>query len=178
MRAKALWLASIPLLAVAVLFYLHFPSVRAQSSSAPPSAASMTMPMQPASTPQTYAIYAGLWRVDGNFVSTLRVKNELVVASLDVTPVLYMSDGTPYALPPVHVAVAGVALVNINDALTKVPAKIAGHLSQFGNVELHWRYTSAGHVVASVEMLNIPQSLIFIAPFNAIDAAMTGKATA
>lgn len=125
--------------------------------------------------PQTYTIYAGLWRVDGNFVSTLRIKNELVVAPLDVTPVLYMSAGTPYELPAVHLAVAGVALVNVNDALANAPASVADHVSQFGSVALHWQYTSPGHVMASVEMLNVPQSLIFVAPFNGIDATMTGK---
>jgi hypothetical protein len=35
-------------------------------------------------TMKTYTMYAGLWRTDSSFVSTIRVKNVLVVAPLDV----------------------------------------------------------------------------------------------
>src|SRR5438552_984391 len=66
---------------------------------------------------KTYTLYSGFWRTDGSFVSTIRIKNVLVVAPMDVTPVLFMADGTPYMLSSVHVAVSGVTAVNINDAL-------------------------------------------------------------
>jgi hypothetical protein len=39
-------------------------------------------------------MFSGLWRVDGNFQSTIHMKNSLVVAPVQVTPVLCMADGT------------------------------------------------------------------------------------
>ncbi|HEV2419115.1 MAG TPA: hypothetical protein VGX94_15070 [Terriglobia bacterium] len=176
MKSKAISLGIASALIIAGLFfYFYFPAVRAQSPSTPAAAKATAKP--PAAVLQTYTLYGGFWRVSGGFVSTIRIKNELVVAPLDVTPVLYMADGVRYELPSVHLATAGVAFVNINDALAKVPARMADHLSQFGSVELHWQYTSAGHIVASVEMLNVPQSLIFIAPLNGVDPAMPGGHT-
>src|SRR5947208_13663040 len=95
---------------------------------------------RPASTPaqanKTYTLYSGLWRTDGSFVSTIRIKNVLVVAPMDVTPVLFMADGTPYMLRSVHVPVSGVVTVNVNDALASAPQSVAGHVSQFGIVSL------------------------------------------
>src|SRR2546426_1785054 len=34
----------------------------------------------------THTLYCGLWRTDGGFVSTIRIKNSLVVAPLEVNP--------------------------------------------------------------------------------------------
>jgi len=82
----------------------------------------------PAQANKTYMLYSGFWRTDGGFVSTIRIKNVLVVAPMDVTPVLFMADGTPYMLSSVHVAVSGVAAVNINDALAAAPSSITSHI--------------------------------------------------
>src|SRR5437879_6121155 len=87
-----------------------------QSSAGNPSPASVV-----AQTMKTYTMYSGLWRTDGSFVSTIRVKNVLVVAPMDVTPVLFMADGTPYLLPSVHLAISGVATIDINAALANAP---------------------------------------------------------
>src|SRR6266481_791140 len=59
----------------------------------------------------------GFWRTDGGFVSTIRIKNVLVVAPIQVTPTIFMADGTAYPLRPVMLATSGVASININDAL-------------------------------------------------------------
>src|SRR5437867_3293262 len=56
----------------------------------------------------THELYCGLWRVDGGFLSTIHIKNSLIVGPLDVTPVLYMADGAEYALPAVHLPISGV----------------------------------------------------------------------
>lgn len=133
-----------------------------------------TPPPQPPPPLEAYRSFAGLWRTDGSFDSTLRIRNELLVAPLDVTPILFMADGSEYHLAPVHLATGGVAVVDINQALAAAPANVAGHLSQFGSAELQWQYTSPGHVVASVQMLNVPQSLVFVTPFNGVDDTMTG----
>src|SRR5437867_7822387 len=88
----------------------------------------------------THTLYCGLWRTDGGFVSTIRIKNSLVVAPLEVSPTLYMEDGTAYPLPPVNLAIAGVATVNVNQALSLAPPSIARHLSKYGSVGLVYRY--------------------------------------
>src|SRR5713226_1700119 len=49
----------------------------------------------PSQANKTYTLYSGLWRTDGSFASTIRIKNVLVVAPMDVTPVLFMADGNP-----------------------------------------------------------------------------------
>jgi len=132
----------------------------AQSSSPSPSAkTAMTKVMK------TFTMYSGLWRTDGGFVSTIRIKNVLVVAPLDVTPVLFMADGTPYMLPSVHVPVSGVATVSVNDALAAVPQTVASHVSQFGSVSLLWSYSSPGHVSAQVAAIDAPRSLSYTYPF-------------
>ncbi len=117
----------------------------------------------------TYQIFCGLWRVDGGFESSIRIRNELVVAPIDVTPILFMADGAEYDLPTVHVATGGLAGVDVNQALAAAPASVGAHLSQLGSVELRYQYSSPGHLVGSVQMLNTPESLIFVTPFNGVD---------
>jgi hypothetical protein len=98
----------------------------------------------------------------------MRIRNELLVAPIDVIPMLFMADGTEYDLPAVHIPVGGVATVNVNRALAGGSGTLADHKSVFGSAGLRYQYTSPGHVVGSIEMLNTTQSLIFIAPFDGI----------
>jgi len=58
----------------------------------------------------------GLWRTDATFQPVFMLKNLLDIAPMDVTPVLYMQDGTEDDLPQVHLDPAGVAMVNISTA--------------------------------------------------------------
>jgi hypothetical protein len=51
----------------------------------------------PAATLQTQTLVSGLWRVDGAFESTIRIKNSLIVGPIDVSPVLYY--GRWYGIP-------------------------------------------------------------------------------
>ncbi len=159
---------SLPLSAIAILLFLAvaLTSVGAgshftQSSTPQPSAKTAV-----AKTMKTYTMYSGLWRTDGSFVSTIRVKNVLVVAPMDVTPVLFMADGTPYPLPSVHLAVSGVATININDALANAPPSVTGHISQYGSAALIHSYSSPGHVSASMAVIDAGRSLSYTFPFG------------
>ncbi len=118
--------------------------------------------------PQT--LFCGLWRVDGDFTSTIHIKNSLVVGPIEVTPVLYMADGTGYALPPVNLPTSGVASVSVNQALANAPPELARHQSQFGSAALRYQYASPGHVLGSLEILNVGDSLIFTYPFSGVAA--------
>src|SRR5260370_11892219 len=119
----------------------------------------------PAQANKTYVLYSGFWRTDGSFVSTIRVKNVLAVAPIDVTPVLFMVDGAPYMLSSVHVAVSGVDTVNSNDALATAPSSIASHISQFGSAALIYSYPSPGHVTAQMAAIDASRSLSYTYPF-------------
>lgn len=167
---------AVPLLILALTFIAGFgllqkskPS-RAQTDG---QTASSTQPVAATSTGTvaTYTAFCGLWRVDGGFQSTIEIKNSLVVAPLDVTPVLYLADGAEYDLPPVHLAPTAVATVSVNQALANASPEVASHLSSFGSAALRYQYTSPGHVLGAMQILNIPQSLIFISPFSGVAEA-------
>lgn len=139
-------------------FRSTMPIVAAQSTSG--------MGMGGGSQPATYMLSGGFWRTDGAFISTIRVKNVLVVGPMDVIPTLFMADGTPYVLPSVHIPTSGVATININDALAAAPASMAAHLSPYGTAMLMWTYTSAGHVAASIASIDATRSLSYVFSFT------------
>jgi len=112
-----------------------------------------------------YVLFSAMWRTDGGFHSTIRMKNVLVVDPLHVTPVLYMADGTEYTLPPVTVPVSGVATLDINAAVANAPLQVAGHISEYGSIALKYRYPSTGHLAASVAVIDALRSLSFTFPF-------------
>ena len=112
--------------------------------------------------PQT--IFSGLWRVDSNFESTIHIKNSLVVGPLQVTPVLYMADGTEYDLAPVLVPTTGTTMVSVNRALAQAPPAVQGHLSPYGSAALRYRGLPMS-VAGVVDMLDAPRSLLFSASF-------------
>jgi hypothetical protein len=133
-------------------------------------AASQAPPVTSASEPKSQRLFCGLWRLDGGFASTAHIKNLLLTGPLAVSPVIYMADGTEYALPTVTIDPSGLADVSVGDALNNASPKIRAHISQFGSMALTFTSASAVNVVAGVEILNLEQSLIFVAPFQAVGA--------
>ncbi len=162
---------SFPVLIVSstVLLAIAFTLVSVGATDAILPRSNLAQTSQPASAPaqanKTYMLYSGFWRTDGGFVSTIRIKNVLTVAPMDVTPVLFMADGTPYMLSSVHLAVSGVATVNLNDALASAPPSIGSHISQFGSAALIYSYPSPGHVTAQVAAIDVSRSLSYTFPF-------------
>jgi hypothetical protein len=114
----------------------------------------------------THTLVSGLWRTDGGFVANIRIKNALVNAPLEVSPVLYLADGTEYRLSPVTVAVAGVAVVNINNALAHAPPSVTTHLSTFGSAALTYRHPSGGHLIATIALQDSSRSLALMYGFS------------
>jgi hypothetical protein len=108
----------------------------------------------------------GFWRADHTFSPILYITNLLVTNSLQVTPVLYMADGTEYDLAPVTVSAAGVVRVSIADALRVAPAKIQPHISEFGSVGLHYEWHWQNAVSAMVQNLDTTRSLNFNYPVH------------
>jgi hypothetical protein len=66
---------------------------------------------------EEYVAYCALWRTDATFQSTIRISNQLAVSEIDVTPTIYMEDGTAWDLPPVHLANSGTSIVDISASL-------------------------------------------------------------
>jgi len=153
------WLL-IPLLLVGVYFLQHNPqSSRAQASLT----AAIPVIGGPMAGPQT--MFSGLWRVDGNFESTIHIKNSLVVAPVQLTPVLYMADGTEYDLPPVDIPATGTCEVSVNGALAQAPPSARTHLSLYGSAVLRYRGIPTS-VSAKIAMLDAPRSLLFSASYK------------
>jgi hypothetical protein len=154
-----------PFLTVAVTVLVGFAvmlsSVLAGSPerSRPQSPVSSTSPSKP---DEIHVLHGAFWRTDGGFVSTIRIKNILAVAPIQVSPTLFMADGTDYQLPPANVPISGVATLNINDALSAAPQSVAPHVSQFGSVSLAYTYPTPGHVAASVAAIDTSRSLSFV----------------
>ena len=143
-------------LAVALPAAGQFPSSVSGETQAMPQSPYAAPPLP--STPQT--LTSGLWRVDQGFVSTIQVKNAWVVSPMNVTPVLYMADGTPYPLPSVHLAATATTTIDINHALAHIPSEVAEHLSQFGSVALHYK-GNIGAVIAAITIINPLASLSY-----------------
>lgn len=125
-----------------------------------------------------YTATAALWRTDAGFQSTIRLKNVLAVSPLDVTVTLYMADGTPYALPAVHLGNTAVATVSVNAALATAPASLNGHLSQTGSATFQYRYDWAGAALGSISILDTVRSLQYLSTFNFPEPSPTASPSA
>ena len=147
------------LLSLAVLPYTLL-VVHAQSNS--PKA--ITLPHHSPTTPQ--GLEGGLWRVDNNFDPILRLKNVLLKQSLNVTPVLYLADGTEYDLPAMTLEPAGVAQVNIRLALENAPATIQNHMSTFGMAGISYQWSWPA-VIATIQSTDEIASLTITSSLRA-----------
>jgi hypothetical protein len=112
-----------------------------------------------------YTATAALWRTDGGFQSTIRLKNVLSASPIDVNVTLYMQDGSPYALPAVHLGNSAVATVSVNAALANAPASLSGHLSHAGSATFQYNYDWAGAVLGSISILDTVLSLQYLSTF-------------
>lgn len=110
--------------------------------------------------PVDRSLVGGVWRVDHSFVATIQVKNSLLDDTVDMTPVLYMADGTPFVLPKRTLLAHELAEINVNEALRTAPPEVVSHLSERGSVELRFNH-SWNAVNATLQNLDVPRSLIY-----------------
>lgn len=100
----------------------------------------------------------GVWITSQYWKSQLYLKNILKTDPLTVTPVLYLSNGNPIPLAPVHLEPSGTAVVDINQGLAE--SGIASYASLSGYVEV--QYTWPWDVVcATIRDVDQVHSLIF-----------------
>ncbi len=88
--------------------------------------------------------------MDRHYDPIFRLKNVLLKEPLDVTPSLYMADGTEYRLPVVHLEAAGIAQINVRYALQEAPPAIQAHRSEYGMVGVCYAWGWRA-VIATVE---------------------------
>jgi hypothetical protein len=178
-RLRAVLARSFDFYAFSILaLALVFLPVQGDQLSAPPqeptssNAAVTQSPAQAAAVPDPAAAahtqFCGLWRAGGSFRSTILINNVLVTQPMTVQPALFMADGARYDLPPVTIAPGSVEQVSVNDALASAPAALAPHISNYGSaaVSFSWPWDTA--VVADMQVLNEPESLIYRFPFNSV----------
>lgn len=104
------------------------------------------------------SIVGGLWMTDANFKSTIYIRNQVETSPVTVKPVLYLSNGVAYPLPPVILEPSGVAVVSINDALAQQGLAPYATLSGYVEVDYSWPWDPLCVTVSNVDTQH---SLIF-----------------
>jgi len=63
------------------------------------------------------SMVGGLWTLDANFKSSVYLRNDVETDPIAATPILWLSNGRKYVLDSVKLEPAGVAVINVNQAL-------------------------------------------------------------
>jgi len=100
----------------------------------------------------------GLWITGPSMKSLLYLRNDLKTDSLIVTPVLYLSNGVRYPLPPVTLEPTGTAVVDIGQSLEA--QSVASYAKLYGYVEIDYQWPWAV-VCATIRNVDALNSLIF-----------------
>lgn len=112
---------------------------------------------------------AGPWMIDANFQSTIYLKNIVETSAVTVTPVLYLSNGKKYQLPPVQLDPAGTADVDINAALQSLGIAPYATLSGWVELQYNWAWPP---LCAMLRVTSASQSVIFTFGFETADQAL------
>lgn len=104
------------------------------------------------------SMVGGLWMTDANFKSLIHIKNDLKVAPLTVTPILYLSNGQRYQLDSVKLAPSGTAVISVNDALAAQGIAPYATLSGYVEVQYTWSWDA---ICVTVHNVDAAHSLLF-----------------
>lgn len=159
---SSLKFASLPLALVCVMFF-----VPARCSAQQPKVLAPHKPVAPRLPRHrewdppavSQSATGGLWMIDVNSKSTLYLGSMLKSDSLTVTPVLHLSNGAQYTLPPVTLEPSGTAAININQALATQGIAPYATLYGYAEVQYQWGWDAICGTVWNVDTLH---SLIFI----------------
>jgi len=114
----------------------------------------VTRKMYPA-TP--HSMVGGFWMMDANFKSSIYLRNNVETDPLTVTPVLWLSNGKKYVLPNVTLDPAGVAVININQALADKGVAFWATLSGYVEIQYTWPWDA---LCVTIENVDVTHSLI------------------
>jgi hypothetical protein len=128
------------------------------------------------------SMVGGPWIVDANFKSSIYIKNSIKMAPLTVTPILYLSNGRRYQLLDVKLEPAGVAVVNVNQALADQGLAPWATLRGYVEVEYKWPWDALCVTVRNVDAVhslviahNLRQATLYSAE-SGTDSADHGRA--
>jgi hypothetical protein len=93
----------------------------------------------------------GLWMIDANFKSTVYLKNDVEIAPVTVTPILYLSNGKKITLPDVTLEASGTATINVNDALNQKGMAPWATLTGYVEIQYNWPWDPLCVTVTSVD---------------------------
>jgi hypothetical protein len=147
-------IATLVLAGLCVSSFAQKPKVLAPHRSVPPKV-EKRIPLKEAAPGSTVA---GPWMIDANFKSTIYVKNLVETSEVSVTPILYLSNGVKFALAPVQLAPAGIAIIDVNASLQNLG--IAPYATLNGYVELQY-FWAWEPICATVRNLDTLHSIIF-----------------
>jgi hypothetical protein len=100
----------------------------------------------------------GLWMTGPNMKSSLYLRSDLKTDPLTVTPVIYLSNGVRYPLPPVTLAPTGTAIVDIGQALDA--QGVAPYATLYGYVEIDYQWPWPA-LCATIKNVDALHSLVF-----------------
>jgi hypothetical protein len=104
------------------------------------------------------AMVGGLWLTDGNFKSSIYIKNSVKVAPITVTPFLYLSNGLKYQLPDVNLEPSGTGVISINQALADKGIASWATLKGYVEIDYKWPWDALCVTVRSVD---VQHSVVF-----------------
>jgi hypothetical protein len=107
--------------------------------------------------PQSLA--GGFWMTDGNFKATLYLNNTVKTDPVTATPIVHLSNGVQYALPPITLEPSGTAVISINQALAAQGLAPYATLSGYVEVQYQWPWAALCGTVWNVDTAH---SLIFV----------------
>jgi hypothetical protein len=113
--------------------------------------------------PTQRSMVGGPWMIDANFKSTVYLKNDVRNAAITATPIIYLSNGKRYALPDVKLGPAGIAVINVNDELSKQGVASWANLSGYVEIDYMWAWDA---LCVTVQDVDTAHSLIFTYGFH------------
>jgi len=121
------------------------------------------------------SVVGGPWMTDANFKSAIYLKNVIETSAVTVTPVLYLSNGTRYALPDVTLQPAGTAIVDINSGLQSLGIASYATLSGYVEIQYKWPWVP---ICAMVRNVDTAHSLIFLYGLESLPTALPAASRA
>jgi hypothetical protein len=135
----------------------------------------------PPTTGPLRSMVGGLWMIDANFKSAIYIKNDVEIAPVTVTPVLYLSNGKKVTLADVTLEPSGTASVSVNDGLNANGISPWATLSGYVEIQYNWPWDPVCVTVTSVDTVH---SVIFtnglrpLDPMNPSGKALRAKGPA
>jgi hypothetical protein len=108
--------------------------------------------------PMQRSMVGGLWMTDARFKSSIYLRNGVETDPITVTPILHLSNGSKYILPDVTVEAAGVAIIDINNGLSKQGISTWATLSGYVELQYMWAWDP---FCATVRNVDTAHSMIF-----------------